>query len=66
MDWSSTCSDPATVRRVGERQRASALHLGAKYAAAEGFQYIVTLNSDETPKELLDGRVVEDFVRCGG
>ncbi|MEV8609470.1 DUF2326 domain-containing protein [Amycolatopsis sp. NPDC051373] len=47
---------------VDERQRASALQLGAEYAAAEGFQYIVTLNSDETPKDLLDGRVLEDFV----
>lgn len=47
---------------VDERQRASALQLGAEYAAAEGFQYIVTLNSDETPKDLPDGRVIEDFV----
>ncbi|EHR48455.1 hypothetical protein SacmaDRAFT_0140 [Saccharomonospora marina XMU15] len=47
---------------VDERQRASALQLGAEYAAAEGFQYIVTLNSDETPNDLPDGRVIEDFV----
>ncbi|AUI62998.1 DUF2326 domain-containing protein [Amycolatopsis sp. BJA-103] len=47
---------------VDERQRASALQLGAEYAAAEGFQYVVTLNSDEIPKELPDGTLVEDFV----
>ncbi|MFJ8814839.1 DUF2326 domain-containing protein [Amycolatopsis thermoflava] len=47
---------------VDERQRASALQLGAEYAETEGFQYIVTLNSDETPKELPDGRSIEDFV----
>lgn len=47
---------------VDERQRASALQLGAEFAAVEGFQYIVTLNSDETPKELPDGTVVEDYV----
>jgi uncharacterized protein YydD (DUF2326 family) len=47
---------------VDERQRASALQLGAEYAAAEGFQYIVTLNSDEIPAELPDGTAVEKFV----
>jgi uncharacterized protein YydD (DUF2326 family) len=47
---------------VDERQRASALQLGAEYADAEGFQYIVTLNSDETPKELPDGRIIDEFV----
>ncbi|WP_258953423.1 DUF2326 domain-containing protein [Lentzea californiensis] len=47
---------------VDERQRASALQVGAEYAAAEGFQYIVTLNSDETPNELPDGSAIEDFV----
>lgn len=47
---------------VDERQRASALQLGAEYAAAEDFQYIVTLNSDETPKDLPHGRAIEDFI----
>src|SRR5262249_37364386 len=47
---------------VDERQRASALQLGAEYAAAEGFQYIVTLNSDEIPEELPGGRLIDDFV----
>ncbi|MCX2954500.1 DUF2326 domain-containing protein [Lentzea sp. NEAU-D7] len=47
---------------VDERQRASAFQLGAEFAAVEGFQYIVTLNSDVTPKELPDGTVVEDYV----
>lgn len=47
---------------VDERQRVSALQLSAEYAAVEGFPYIVTLNSDETPKQLPDGSVVEDFV----
>jgi uncharacterized protein YydD (DUF2326 family) len=47
---------------VDERQRASALQLSSEYADTESFQYIVTLNSDETPNELPDGRVIEDFV----
>jgi len=46
---------------VDERQRASALQLGAEYAAAEGFQYIATLNSDETPIELPGGTLLEQF-----
>lgn len=47
---------------VDERQRASALQLGAEYAEVEGFQYIVTLNSDEAPQELPDGTSLEEFV----
>lgn len=47
---------------VDERQRASALQLGAEYAEAEDFQYVVTLNSDEIPKDFPDGRVIEDFL----
>lgn len=47
---------------VDERQRASALDAGAEYAEAEGFQYIVTLNSDEAPKELREGRGIEEYV----
>lgn len=34
---------------VDERQRASALVLGARRAESVGFQYIVTMNSDEIP-----------------
>lgn len=34
---------------VDERQRAAALLIGAEFAAAEGFRYIVTANSDELP-----------------
>ncbi|ROP37238.1 DUF2326 domain-containing protein [Saccharothrix texasensis] len=47
---------------VDERQRATALQLGAELADAEEFQYIVTLNSDETPAELPNGRPIDDFV----
>ena len=47
---------------VDERQRASALQLGAEYAEAEGFQYIVTLNSDETPAKLPDDRTIDVFL----
>ena len=36
---------------VDERQVAKALQLGAERAAAAGFQYIVTMNSDALPRE---------------
>lgn len=36
---------------VDERQVAKALQLGAERAEREGFQYIVTLNSDSMPRE---------------
>lgn len=36
---------------VDERQVAKALQLGADHAAAVGFQYIVTMNSDALPKD---------------
>ena len=36
---------------VDERQVAKALQVGAERAAAGGFQYIVTLNSDSVPAE---------------
>ena len=36
---------------VDERQVAKALQLGAQRAEAEGFQYIVTMNSDSVPTE---------------
>jgi uncharacterized protein YydD (DUF2326 family) len=47
---------------VDERQRASALQLGAEFADTEGFQYIVTLNSDEIPEELPNGSKLDEFV----
>jgi len=36
---------------VDERQVAKALQLGAQYAEANGFQYIVTMNTDAIPEE---------------
>lgn len=36
---------------VDERQVAKALQLGAEHAAAVGYQYIVTLNSDALPRD---------------
>ena len=36
---------------VDERQVAKALQLGAERAERDGFQYIVTLNSDSIPRE---------------
>lgn len=36
---------------VDERQVAKALQLGADHAAATGYQYIVTMNSDALPRE---------------
>ena len=46
---------------VDERQVAKALQLGSQRAEAEGFQYIVTLNSDSVPTEgYSDGFNLED------
>ena len=48
---------------VDERQVAKALQLGAQRAAAGGFQYIVTLNSDSVPAEgFAEGFDVRDYV----
>ena len=48
---------------VDERQVAKALQLGAQRAAAGGFQYIVTLNSDSVPAEgFAEGFDVQDHV----
>jgi len=48
---------------VDERQVAKALQLGAQRAAAGGFQYIVTLNSDSVPAEgFTEGFDVRDHV----
>ena len=46
---------------VDERQVAKALQLGSQRAEAEGFQYIVTMNSDSVPTEgFTDGFNLED------
>ena len=52
---------------VDERQVAKALQLGAQRAAAAGFQYVVTMNSDSVPAEgFSDGFDVRDhFVEPG-
>lgn len=48
---------------VDERQVAKALQVGAERAAAGGFQYIVTLNSDSLPAEgFAEGFDVRDYV----
>jgi uncharacterized protein YydD (DUF2326 family) len=48
---------------VDERQIAKALQLGADHAAAVGFQYIVTMNSDALPKDgFRPGFDINDFV----
>jgi uncharacterized protein YydD (DUF2326 family) len=48
---------------VDERQVAKALQLGADHAAAVGFQYIVTMNSDALPKDgFRDGFDVSAYV----
>ena len=48
---------------VDERQVAKALQLGAQRAAAGGFQYIVTLNSESVPAEgFTEGFDVHDHV----
>ncbi len=45
---------------VDERQVGKALALGAQLAEQYGFQYIVTLNTDDIPSELPSGFRVED------
>lgn len=40
---------------VEERQRGTALEVGARLAAEHGFQYIVTMNTDAIPEGLPDG-----------
>lgn len=48
---------------VDERQVAKALQLGADHAAAVGFQYIVTMNSDALPRDgFRPGFEVDAFV----
>ena len=45
---------------VDERQVGTALGLGARLAQEHGFQYIVSLNTDDVPTEVPDGFNVED------
>ena len=47
---------------VDTRQTASALAMGARSATQEGFQYIVTLNSDVMPDEFPDGFAIQDHM----
>ena len=48
---------------VDERQVAKAIQLGAQRAAANGFQYIVTMNSDSVPTEgFAKGFSLQEFV----
>lgn len=45
---------------VDERQVGTALALGARLAEEHGFQYIVSLNTDDVPTEVPDGFNIED------
>lgn len=45
---------------VDERQVGTALALGARLAEEHGFQYIVTLNTDDVPAELPESFRIED------
>ena len=47
----SWCNDSHLFDGVDERQVAKALQLGAGAPNPEGFQYIVTMNSDVLPRE---------------
>jgi len=47
---------------VDSRQIANALALGHRSATEEGFQYIVTLNSDAKPDEFPDGFAIEHHI----
>ena len=45
---------------VDERQVGTALALGARLAEEHGFQYIVSLNTDDVPTEVPEGFSIED------
>jgi uncharacterized protein YydD (DUF2326 family) len=47
---------------VDERQIAKALEIGANLSKKLDFQYIVTMNSDDIPKELPDGFDLRDYI----
>jgi uncharacterized protein YydD (DUF2326 family) len=46
---------------VDERQKGKALAVGAELAERHGFQYIVTMNTDQVPKEVPSGFNLEDY-----
>ena len=47
---------------VDERQIARALQAGSKIANEQGFQYIVTMNSDVLPRDYSNGFKIEDYI----
>ena len=47
---------------VDERQIGKALQVGAATAERLGFQYIVTLNSDDAPRDLPEGFRLDEFI----
>jgi uncharacterized protein YydD (DUF2326 family) len=46
---------------VDERQVGRALALGARLSREHGFQYIITMNTDDIPRELPEGFKVDDY-----
>lgn len=53
--------DNTIFNGVDERQIAKALELAAREAASTGFQYIVTLNSDQVPYGEFEEGFEEEF-----
>ena len=47
---------------IDERQKEKALEYGAQLAERLGFQYIVTLNTDQLPTDRVTDFVIEDYV----
>jgi uncharacterized protein YydD (DUF2326 family) len=47
---------------IDERQKEKALEYGAQLAERLGFQYIVTLNTDQIPTDRVTSFVIEDYV----
>jgi uncharacterized protein YydD (DUF2326 family) len=47
---------------VDERQVGTALALGARLAEEHGFQYIVSLNTDDVPSEVPEGFNINDHI----
>ncbi|MBO0360506.1 DUF2326 domain-containing protein [Hymenobacter sp. BT186] len=54
--------DSSLFDPIDERQKERALEYGAKLAEQIGFQYIVTLNSDQIPKERVTTFPLEDYI----
>lgn len=46
---------------VDERQKAKAFQIGAQRAEDLGFQYIVTMNSDDLPRDFLSDEFIEHY-----